>query len=76
VPLALYIGDIIGFLEQLFQFRVFDPSIFFITALPSVLQWQDVIAVVMGALSLSFTATLYPAWRATQIEPAEVLRYE
>jgi lipoprotein-releasing system permease protein len=76
VPLALYIGDIIAGLEQLFQFRVFDPSIFFITTLPSVLHWQDVIAVVIGALTLSFTATLYPAWRATQIEPAEVLRYE
>lgn len=76
VPLALYIGDIIAGLEQLFQFRVFDPSIFFITTLPSVLHWQDVMAVVIGALTLSFTATLYPAWRATQIEPAEVLRYE
>jgi lipoprotein-releasing system permease protein len=76
VPLALYIGDIIGILEQLFQFRVFDPSVFFITTLPSVLHWQDVMAVVIGALTLSFTATLYPAWRATQIEPAEVLRYE
>jgi lipoprotein-releasing system permease protein len=76
VPLALYIGDIVGVLEQLFQFRVFDPSIFFITTLPSVLHWQDVLAVVIGALTLSFTATLYPAWRATQIEPAEVLRYE
>jgi lipoprotein-releasing system permease protein len=40
------------------------------------LHWQDVMAVVIGALTLSFTATLYPAWRATQIEPAEVLRYE
>ena len=76
VPLAFYIGDIIAVLEQLFQFRVFDPSIFFITTLPSVLHWQDVMAVVIGALTLSFTATLYPAWRATQIEPAEVLRYE
>ena len=76
VPLAIYIGDIIAVLEQLFQFRVFDPSIFFITTLPSVLHWQDVMAVVIGALTLSFTATLYPAWRATQIEPAEVLRYE
>lgn len=76
VPLAFYIGDIIAALEQLFQFRVFDPSIFFITTLPSVLHWQDVMAVVIGALTLSFTATLYPAWRATQIEPAEVLRYE
>jgi lipoprotein-releasing system permease protein len=76
VPLALYIGDIISFLEQLFQFRVFDPSIFFITTLPSVLHWQDVLAVVIGALTLSFTATLYPSWRATQVEPAEVLRYE
>jgi lipoprotein-releasing system permease protein len=50
--------------------------VYFISQLPSVLLWQDVAVICMVALSLSVLATLYPAYRAAQIEPAEALRYE
>ena len=76
VPLALTIGDIVSGLEQLLRFRVFDPSVYFITALPSRLEAGDVVWTVAGSLLLTLLATLYPAWRAAQIQPAEVLRYE
>ena len=55
---------------------MFDPSVYFISELPSDLQWGDVVAVVVASLCLSLLATLYPAWRAASIAPAEVLRYE
>ena len=55
---------------------LFDPSVYFITRLPSVLHWQDVAWTSGIALLLSLLATLYPAWRAANIQPAEVLRYE
>ena len=51
-------------------------SVYFISQLPSVLLWQDVALICGIALLLSFIATLYPAYRAAQIEPAEALRYE
>ena len=76
VLLALNISDITVFLENLFGVKLFDPSIYFISELPSVLQWTDVLAVVFASLLLSLLATLYPARRAASIPPAEVLRYE
>ena len=47
-----------------------------INYLPSYLRWQDVLIVVSLSLILSFLATIYPARRAAQIQPAEALRYE
>ncbi|MBW3166311.1 lipoprotein-releasing ABC transporter permease subunit [Ferrimonas balearica] len=44
--------------------------------LPVIIDPVQVASVVGGALSLSFLATLYPAWRASQVNPAEILRYE
>lgn len=74
--IALTLNPIMAFLESVFGFHFFDPSVYFITGLPSVLLWQDVVTVCSIALVLSVAATLYPAYRAAKIEPAEALRYE
>ena len=74
--IALTLSSIMGFIEQLSGFQVFDPNVYFISQLPSVLLWQDVLVICSVALLLSFLATLYPAYRASCIEPAEALRYE
>ena len=74
--LALNISRLTALTERLLGVKLFDPSVYFISELPSDLQWADVAAVVLASLSLSLLATLYPAWRATRIAPAEVLRYE
>ncbi|MFT6365166.1 MAG: lipoprotein-releasing system permease protein [Bacteroidia bacterium] len=76
VSLASYIAPLTLFLEGLFGVKLFDPAVYFISELPSDLQWSDVIYVAAASLSLSLVATLYPAWRASQVAPAEVLRYE
>jgi lipoprotein-releasing system permease protein len=76
VLLATHISDITIFIESMLGVKLFDPSVYFISELPSDLQWGDVMAVVVASLSLSLLATLYPAWRAASIAPAEVLRYE
>lgn len=73
---ALTLNPIMVVIEKLFGFHFFDPSVYFITGLPSVLLWQDVVVVCSIALVLSIAATLYPAYRAAKIEPAEALRYE
>ncbi len=76
VLLALNIGEVVAAIESLFQVYIFDPNVYFITEIPSVLQWLDVLKILLGALLLSFLATLYPAYSASKISPAEALRYE
>jgi len=76
VTLATNISSITAFVEDTLGVKLFDPSVYFISELPSDLQWGDVLAVVLASLCLSLLATLYPAWRAARIAPAEVLRYE
>jgi lipoprotein-releasing system permease protein len=73
--LALNIAPLAAWLEALTGRYLFDPSVYFISSLPSRLLWSDVAYVVAAALVLSLLATLYPAWRASRIAPAEVLRY-
>ncbi|MDB4427017.1 lipoprotein-releasing ABC transporter permease subunit [Porticoccaceae bacterium] len=74
--LAYFVGDIVAGLEALSGSYIFDPSIYLISALPSEIIVSDVAVVVGGALVISFLATLYPAWRAGKVLPAEALRYD
>jgi len=76
VPLALSITDILGFLESVFGFYLFNPSAYFISDLPSELRWSDVSLVAGLSIGLSIVATLYPALKASRIVPAEVLNHE
>jgi lipoprotein-releasing system permease protein len=55
--------------------QIFDPTVYFVTTMPSQLLLADVIWVCSGAALISFVVTCYPAWRASQIAPAEALRY-
>jgi lipoprotein-releasing system permease protein len=76
VALALNINQLVGALERLMNFQLFDPAVYYIGALPSELHWGDVSATLLAALLLTVLATLYPAIRAARIPAAEVLRGE
>ena len=76
VLLALNIAKITAFIEQTLGVKLFDPAVYFISELPAQLQWSDVWVVAGASFVLSLLATVYPAWRAARIAPAEVLRYE
>ncbi len=76
VLLAYNISSITLFLENLLGVKLFDPAVYFISELPSQLLLSDVVMVIVASLLLSLRATLYPAWRAARVAPAEVLRYE
>ncbi len=73
VLLAFYIEPLFAFVTQLLGHSLLDPSIYFINFIPSLLQWQDVILTLSVALVMSLLSTLYPAWRASKVQPAFVL---
>ncbi|ODS24616.1 cell division protein FtsX [Candidatus Endobugula sertula] len=74
--LALSISDLMTWIEQLLGLKVFDPNVYFISQIPSDLRQSDVLLICGAGITMSVLATLYPAYHATQVEPAEVLRYE
>ncbi|KPQ30356.1 MAG: lipoprotein-releasing system permease protein [Marinobacter excellens HL-55] len=73
---ALNISAFIAWLENLLGHQFLSSDVYFISYLPSQLQWSDVAVISSAGLVLSLLATIYPAWRASRIEPAEALRYE
>ncbi|MEM6490805.1 MAG: FtsX-like permease family protein, partial [Pseudomonadota bacterium] len=70
------IGDIQRFVEWALGEQVWDPTVRFLTEVPAEIDWLEVVAITGMSLSLSFLATLYPAWRAARLDPVEALRYE
>lgn len=76
VLLALNVSEIIQAIENLLKTQFLNPDVYFISDLPSQLLWDDVMIISGSALVMSLLATLYPAWRASKVQPAEALRYE
>lgn len=76
ILLAMNIGSVVPFLEQLFGFSLFPSDIYYITELPSDLRSADVIKFSLMSLAMSLLSTLYPSWRASRTHPAEALSYE
>lgn len=76
IPVALNMAGITGFVERVLGLQLFDPDVYFVASLPSLWQWQDSVVVCVFAVFVSFLATLYPAYRASNIQPAEALRYD
>ena len=70
------IGEIQLFLEDLFGRSLFSAEIYFFNIIPSDVNVSEVITVVFISLTLSLLSTLYPAWKASKIEPANILRYD
>ncbi len=76
VLLASNVETLVPAIERLFQTRILDPSVYYISVLPSDLDYKDVWRVAILAVVLTLLATIYPAWRAARTEPAEALAYE
>ncbi|MCU7916931.1 MAG: lipoprotein-releasing ABC transporter permease subunit [Candidatus Thiodiazotropha sp. (ex Dulcina madagascariensis)] len=76
VALALHVEEIVSWIEQTFSIDFLDPSIYYITKLPSDPHLSDVLFIGIAAFLITLAATLYPAWKASRTHPAEALRYE
>ena len=73
---ASNVGDIVPLLERLFRFHVMDPTVYYITEIPSEVRAGQVATIGLVAFALTVLATIYPALRGAATEPAEALRYE
>ena len=76
VWLALNVETIVPAIEEFFHIKFLSPDIYYISELPSDLQWSDVIWICSVAFIMNVLATIYPALRAANTQPVEALRYE
>jgi lipoprotein-releasing system permease protein len=76
VLVAANVGVIVPALERLFGFHVMDPSVYYITQIPSELRVGQIATITLVAFALTVVATIYPAIRGAATQPAEALRYE
>ena len=76
VLLAMNIESLVHALERLLGTQFLDARVYLMADLPASVQWLDVLQVCAVAFTLCALATLYPAWRAARMQPAEALRYE
>ncbi len=76
VLLAVNIDVVVPAIERLFGIQFLAKDVYYISELPSDMQWSDVITISSVSFVLTLLATLYPSWRASRTNPAEALRYE
>ncbi len=76
VWLSLKVPVVVPFLERLLGFQIMPGDVYYVTAIPSILETSDVIVIGVSAFVLTTLATLFPARRAANVDPAIALRYE
>lgn len=76
VLLASNLDVIVPLLERLFDTHFINSDVYFISELESRVNPGDVFVIALSSLAMAMLATLYPAWRASKVQPAEALRYE
>lgn len=73
VIISLNLTEIIKAIEHLFGTKLLSDGVYFIDFLPSEIHWPDILWVLIATILLSLVASLYPAIRASKLEPAKVL---
>jgi lipoprotein-releasing system permease protein len=76
LTIALNLQEISLFVEKVFNFKILPGDVYYLSELPSKVNYGDVATIVMGTLLICFLSTIYPSWRASRLDPAEALRYE
>lgn len=76
VSVAANVETLVPFLERSFDFKMFPGDVFYISEVPSQLEAADVARIGVAAFFLTVIATLYPAWRASRVQPIDALRLD
>ena len=74
--LAWNVTDIVNWIEHVFHVQFLSSNVYFVNYLPSEIRSMDIVKISVASLLLSLIATVYPAWRASKMDPVESLRYE
>jgi lipoprotein-releasing system permease protein len=76
VLLSLNLSHVVAFVEGLTGSQLMPADVYYISGVPTRVEFADVATVSVIALGLALVATIYPAWRASRTDPASALRYE
>ncbi len=76
LSVALNLQKVSLFVEKIFHFKILPGDVYYLSELPSKVNYGDVIVIVIGTLLVCFLSTIYPSLRASRLDPAEALRYE
>ena len=71
-----YINEIVEFAEKVLSIDIFPSDVYYLDRLPAKINYFDMAIIAGASILISFLATLYPAWRASKLNPVEALRYE
>ncbi|MBN2468588.1 MAG: lipoprotein-releasing ABC transporter permease subunit [Deltaproteobacteria bacterium] len=75
ILLGWNIETVAAWIERLFNITVFPPEIYYIDRIPFHIRLEDILVINLITILISFLATLFPAWQASRLDPAEALRY-
>ena len=76
LAVALNLQKVSQFVEKMFHFKFLPGDVYYLSELPSKVNYDDVVIIVIGTLLVCFISTIYPSLRASRLDPAEALRYE
>jgi len=76
LAIALNLQKVSVIIEKIFHFKILPGDVYYLSELPSKVNYGDVVTIVIGTLLICFLATIYPSRRASKTDPAEALRYE
>ena len=76
ITVALNLSKISLFVENLLGVKILPGDVYYLSELPSRINYGDVAIIIVGSLAICFLSTIYPSWRASKLDPAEALRYE
>jgi len=76
IALASNVDVIVPAIEGFLGQQFFPAEVYYISEIPSDMHWSDVITITIVSFVLTVLATLYPAWRASRLQPASALQYE
>ncbi|MFQ5674033.1 MAG: lipoprotein-releasing ABC transporter permease subunit [Nitrospinales bacterium] len=70
------LNEIVALVENVSGIDIFPRDVYYLNQLPAEIQYMDSFLIIVFSIAICFTASLYPAWRASRQDPVDGLRYE